>query len=312
MADLRFPSRLALATEDLLSGWLVPGAALAAAAIVTILHLAGVTAEAGTAAAAVVIAGVLAGLLMVRHAVAGSDRAGRALAVIAAAGTCALVVIPAFSTVVPGEPIFEGRLGQVGDQIPVPAGTSGRVRLLVRAQLPPGGAPAIAFRISGTERPAEGKVERTLSPTRVGRGARAMVAHDRSSEYLDAVLPAGASSLALERLQGEAAGPLTVQVFPDRLPMAWLWALSAVVLALAAAADARIGGKDHAGAIAGMALVFGLLVSDNATPQSAVGIVVGGVLLGAIGGAAVGWLAGLIARRVVPSPEHERRGRGDA
>ena len=305
------PSRLGLAVEDLLSGWLVPGVALAAVAVVAALYLAGILAEAPTAATAVAVAGLLAALLMIRHAIAGRDRAGRLLAVLAAVATAALVVIPGLTTLVPGTPLFEGQLGQVGDQIPVPPGTAGAVRLLVSTRLPQGGAPSIAFRIGGGRAPIEGKVERTLSPTRVGRGARAMVAHDHSAEYLAAELPPGAAALRLERLQGEAAAPLTVQVFPERLGMGWLWALSAVVLALAAAADARLGGKDHAAAIAGMALSFALLVTANATPQAAVGPVLGGVLLGALAGALAGWVAGLVARRVVPapSPAQQRRAR---
>ena len=295
--------------EDLLTGWLVPGAALAALAAAAGLYLAGLLAEGPAAACAIAIVGLLAALLMIRHAVAGADRAGRLLAAVAAVATAALVIVPGVTTVVPGVPLFEGQLGQVGDQLPVPAGVTGAVRLLVSTRLPPGGAPSISFRIGGGRAPVEGKVERTLSPTRVGRGARAMVPHDHSAEYLSADLPQGAPSLRLERLQGEAAAPLTVQAFPERLPLGWLWALSAAVLALAAAADARLGGKDHAGAIAGIALAFALLVTANATPQAAVGPVLGGVLLGALGGALAGWMTELIARRVVPSSA-PRRGRG--
>lgn len=129
-----------------------------------------------------------------------------------------------------------------------------------------------------------------------------MVAHDRSSEWLEARVAAGTPALRLDLLSGDTAGPLSVEVFHDPVPGRWLWLLSAAALALAAAADARLGGKDHAGAIAGIALVFGILVVENATPDGAVPTVLGGLLLGAIGGAAAGWIAGLLVRRVVPAP----------
>jgi hypothetical protein len=270
------------------------------------LYLAGVLSEDATAAIAILLVAVLAALLMVRHAIAGRDRAGRVLALVAAAATVALVAIPGIATVLPGSPIAEGAMAAVGDAIPLPARAAGPVRLLVRATLPPGGTPHVSFRIGGGRTAVDGQVERTLSSARVGRGTRTMVAHDRTSEWLETSLPDGAGALRLERLQGEAAGPLAVQVFHDPLPGAWLWVLSAAALLLAAAADARLGGKDHAAALAGMALAFGLLVTGNATPQAAIPTVLGGILLGAIAGALAGWLAGLLARRVVPAPAPAR------
>ncbi len=302
MTDPRTPTRFALGLEDFLSGWIVPGAAVAAAAVAAVLYLAGALSESATAAIAVLLVAALAALLMARHAIAGRDPAGRLLALLAAAATAALVAIPAIGTVLPGAPLVEGTLGAVGDQLPLPPGLSGAVRVLVRAQLPPQGTPRVSFRIGGGRPPVEGQVERTLTPARVGRGGRTMVAHERSSEWLETALPAGGGALRLEKLQGEAAGPLAVEVFHDPIPGVWLWLLSAAVILVAAAADARIGGKDHAGAIAGMALVFGILVTDNATPQAAIPTVLGGLLLGAMGGAAAGWVAGLVARRVVPGP----------
>jgi hypothetical protein len=178
----------------------------------------------------------------------------------------------------------------------------------VRGQLPAGGTPVVAFRISGTEPAVEGKLERTYSYARVGRGGRAQVAHDRSALYLAAKVPAGGGALTLDRLTGDPVGPLSISVYPDRIPGALHWALAVLVLLAAAAAEVRLR-RSGIAAIAGIAISFGLLVTDNATPAAAVGTAVGALLLGAITGAAAGGLAAFLARRVVPAPP-EARARG--
>jgi hypothetical protein len=229
-----------------------------------------------------------------------ADAAGRALAAVAGAATLLLTVFPPIDTVAPGTPLVSGLLPERGASVALPASTPSHVRLLVHVPLPRNGTPEVRFRLTGTEPPAEGKLERTYSSARVGRSGRTQIAHDRSSEYVAAKLAPGARALTLDRLAGETAGPLEVAVYPDRIPPALQWALAIATVIVAALAEARLR-KGSIAAIAGIGVGFGLLVTDNATPTSAIGTALGAVLLGAIAGAAAGGLAAFVAKRLVPA-----------
>ena len=204
---------------------------------------------------------------------------------------------------------MEGDLAARRDALPLPPGTPGHARLLVHATLPATGVPKATFVLGGPNPPVRGHLERTISYARVGRGGRAAVPHDHSSAYLEARL-AGAQAITLDHLDGETAGPLHVAVYREVLPTAAHVVLALLVLALAAAAQARLR-RGSGAAFAGMALAFGLLVAENATPDAAVGTALGAVLLGGFIGAVTGALAGFIARRLVaPSPAAPGGARG--
>ncbi|BDG05779.1 hypothetical protein [Anaeromyxobacter oryzae] len=301
MPDPRPPSPFTLWLEEALTGWILPVAGLVALGIAAGLYLLGYLPEGATAAVVAVLAGLLAAVHVVKPALAPrADGVARILAGIAAAGALVLAVVPPVESVTPGTPLIEGSLPERGATIALPASTPSHVRLLVHVPLPQTGTPEVRFRITGTEPPAEGKLERTYSSARVGRSGRTQVAHDRSSTYVATRLAGGAPALVLDRLSGERAGDLQVAVFPDRIPPALHWTLAIAVVLLAAAAEARLR-KGSSAAVAGMAVAFGLLVADNATPTSAIGTTLGSVLLGGIAGAAAGGLAAFLAKRVVPA-----------
>ncbi len=284
--------------EEALSGWALPGAALALVAVAGALDLSGHLGEGGVAAAIVVGVAVVAAGYLAREAVAPRvDLFARNMLWGAAAGVLVLATWPAIRTVLPGAPIAAGDLG-VGDTLVVPRG--GNVRVLVQAQLPPEGTPTIAFRLGGVQPPAEGRLERTYSYARVGRGGRTRVPHDHSSMFLEAHVAPGVP-VRLERLTGEIVGPLHVAVFPEPLPT-WLYVALAVVIAIGGAiADARLR-KGNAAAVTAMALAFGIIVTENATPASALGTTFGAILLGAISGAIAGVVLAALARKIVPAP----------
>lgn len=285
--------------EEALSGWGLPIAVLAAVGIAGALYLAGRLDEGWVAAAMVVAVAVLAATYLAREALSPRvDLLARNMLWAAAAGVLVLATWPAVRTVLPGAPMAAGDLGAVGDTLAVPRG--GNVRLLVQAQLPQNGTPTISFRIGGLEPAAEGRLERTYSYARVGRGGRTRVAHDHSSMFLEArVAPGG--TLRLDRLTGEPVGPLHVAVFPEPLPT-WLFIAIAVIIAAGGAiADARLR-KGNAAAVTAMALAFGILVTENATPASALGTTFGAILLGAISGAVAGVVLAALARKIVPPP----------
>jgi len=314
MAD-RTPSTFTLWLDEALSGWIVPVAALAAVAAVGALYLAGFASEETTATLVVLAVAIVGAVFLVRPALdARREPLARGLAVAAAVVTLAAMLLPALRTVRPGEPLFAGDVGQVDETIPVPPGAAGPVRLLVSGKLPDRGEPSVSFTIGGTKEPVEGRLERTYGYTRVGRGARARVAHDHTADYYAAELPAGASALKLERLSGQLGSRLAVAVFREPIPFAGgPWILAGLALLLACAADARMGQRNNLSVAAGMALAFALLVTYNATPAAAVGPAVGGVVLGALAGSLVGWIVGALVRQVVPAaPRRPAPGKGKA
>ncbi len=303
------PSPFRLWLEEALTGWILPVAAIAVVVAGGILYLTGMASETFTGALLAVAAPLVAAAVMVRPALdPGRDARSRALVWVTAALVLVGSVGPAVQAVVPGAPLFRGDVGAEGEAVPVPPGVSGKIRLLVNGKLRDTGEPTVLFTFSGTKEPIEGKLERTYGYARVGRGGRTRVQHDHTSDWFEGRLPPGTTALKLERMQGQPASRLDVAVYRDWLPGAVMWIFAVGALLLAAVADARLGTKGNVAVPAGMALVFGLLVAYNATPEAAVGPAVGGVVLGAMVGALAGAIAGWLARKFVP-PARRRAGR---
>ncbi len=229
------------------------------------------------------------------------DRPTRALAAAAAFLTLIAAGLPALRTVHPGDPLFAGEVDRSGDSVPVPGGISGPVRLLVSGRLADRGEPVVTFTIGGTREPVDGKLERTFGYARIGRSGRARVAQDHDTDFFPAYLSPGARAITLERIQGQLTTPLRIAVYREPIPIpGGPYVLAALALVLAAVLDARLGWKNNLSVASGMAVVFGLLVTYNATPASAIGPAAGGVVLGGIVGSLAGWIVGAIVRRFVP------------
>jgi hypothetical protein len=286
--------------EELLHGWAVPATALVVVGATGGLYLLGWAGEEHTAAIAIAAIALSAALFMLREAVSRGG-AERALAVAAALATLLATVLPAIPTVWPGKPLFEGELGAEGDRLALPPEAPGRVRLLVAGRLREGGEPSAGYVIGGAEAPVEGRLERVYRQVRVGRGGRARVAADHTADWYDAVIARGTRELTLSRITGRLGGRLLVSGYRSLAPQPWPWVLAGIALLLSALAEARLGRKGGLAVPAGMTLAFGLLVTGNATPFSAVGPVMGAVVLGAIVGSLAGWVAGALARRLLPA-----------
>ncbi|MBI5069021.1 MAG: hypothetical protein HZB56_12350 [Deltaproteobacteria bacterium] len=296
MADR--PSTAALQLDELLSGGKLLVAALAILVAAGALYLFGLLGEEATAGAGVVAVTLAAATLMLRGAPVAAP-GPRTFAVVAALATVAAVLLAALPTVVPGRPLAEGELGQAGEKLALPAGAHGRVRLLVSGRLPEGGETSVTYAISGPQPEVDGKVERVFRQVRVGRGGRGRAATDHNADWYDAEVPAATAELTLRKVNGQLGSRLHVGVYRPLLPSPYPWVAAVLALGLAAAAEARLGRRNGVAVPAGMALAFGLLVTYNATPVAAVGQVGGGVILGAIAGSVVGWLAGLAARKLL-------------
>jgi hypothetical protein len=307
------PSSFSLWLEDALTGWILPVTALVLAGAAWGLYNLGLLPDGPAATALAALVATVVALLMVKPALlATADPLGRGLAIGSAAVAALLCLGASASAVLPGTPLAEGELARTGDALALPAGLSGGVRLLVRAPLPPGGTPVVDFRLAGAAAPIEGRVERTVSYARVGRGSRTAVAHDHNETWVSGSVPAGSAALTLDRLTGPLAGPLHLALHREVVPPWLLWLLGLVVVAAAAVADSRLR-KGNVAALAGMAVAYGLLVAHNATPATAVGTSLGAILLGGLGGALVGALFEMLARlgpwKLDPASAG-RRGRG--
>jgi hypothetical protein len=306
MADPRPVSPFSSRLEELLSNRAFPAAVLVVVAVTAALYLGGLLSE-GVAAAllAALVASALA-LYMVRPALAASvDPLTRGVTVLIAVAVGLLCALPAVTSVLPGAPVARGEVGKAGDRLDLPPGALGpfgRLRLLVHAPLPPGGTPVVDFRFVAGAGPLSGQVERTVSYSRVGRGNRAAVAHDRNEAWVHGAVGPGAAAVTLERVDGAVAGPLQVSVHGEWMSPLALWLASLAVLALAAFWERRLRGS-HFTAVAGMALAYGLLVYGNATPHAAVGTSLGAVLLGALAGSLAGGLMAMLARLLPGIPE---------
>ncbi len=296
MADR--PSTLALQLDELLSGGRLLIAALAVLVAAGALYFFGLLGEEGTAALGVVAVALAGATLMLRGAPV-ADPLPRALSVAATLVALLAGLLTALPTVWPGQPVVEGELGQVGERLALPAGAHGRLRLLVSGKLMEGGETSVSYAISGPQPEVDGKLERVYRSVRVGRGGRGRAASDHTADWYDAVVPAGTNELTLRKVTGNLGSRLHVGVYQPLLPAPWAWGAAAVGLLLAAVAEARLGRKNAVAVPAGMLLAFGLLVTFNATPTAAVGQVGGGVILGAIAGSAVGWLAGFLGRKLL-------------
>jgi hypothetical protein len=313
MPDPKPPSAFSLWLEEALTGWVLPLVGLGLVAAAAGLYWLGLLPDGPTGAALACLVALGVALLLVKPSLSPAVATPlRALTVGVAAAVAVLTVLPAIQAVAPGEPAGLGELAQPGDSLPLPPGLAGRVRVLVHAPLPPGGTPQVDFRIGGGAAPLEGRVERTLSYSRVGRGSRAAVTHDHNEVWVHGEVAAGAGSLRLERLTGPVAGPLQVAVYRAWFPPRLLWLLASLALLAAAAVEARLG-KGNGAAVAGMGLAYGLLVGANASPASAVGTSLGAILLGALAGALAGTIAVTLARigpwRPAPAPRGKGRER---
>jgi len=295
--------------EGLLRPWFFPALGGTLAVAIGIFYATGVVPESLVGGVIAVGVPLILAFMVARPAFGSRSRASAALLVLAAVFTFLVAAIPALQAVRPGEPIFVAEFERADQSVSLPEGISGRVLLLVSAPLGGAGEPQVSFRLGGFAQPVEGRLERTFSYARVGRGGRARVSHDHDADWFEARIPEGAQEIRLDRIQGQTAGGLRVSAFRDRLPHAIAWILSVLVLVLAAAGEVRAGREAGSTIAAGVALGFGLVVSYNVTPAQSVVPSLWAIVLGAIIGAPTAVVARFIARRAVPPVPVAKKGR---
>jgi hypothetical protein len=297
--------------EGLLRPWFFPFLGITAVFAVGVFYTTGLLSESAVGGIVAVLVPLVLGLMVARPALGGSAPAiARALLVGAGVLTFLVAAVPAFEAVHPGEPAFVGELERLDHAVSLPEGLDGKVLVLASARLGGGGDPQVTFRLGGFEPPVEGRLERTYTTARIGRGGSARIARDHDSDWFEASLPKGAKEIRLERVQGLSGGPLRISVHRAWLPHAVAWVLAVLVLLMAAFGEVRAG-SDHGSAVAaGVALGFGLVVSYNVTPTSAVIPSLWAIVLGAIVGAPLAVVARMLVRRVMAPPARPARSKG--
>ncbi len=289
--------------EGLVRPWFLPSFALTVAVGIGIFWWTGMLGDSAVAGIVAVLVPLgLAGFVARPAFSPRADRLARGLLAAAAVLTVVLAAVPAFQAVHPGEPRLVAELSRSGDVQSIPPGLSGKVLLLVSTRLGGAAEPVVAFRLGGFEAPVGGELRRTTGFARVGRGGTAKVTHDHDADWFEATVPAGAKELRLERVQGLSTAPLRVELYPDWIPHGIAWALSLLVLALAAAGEVRLRRDTGAALAAGAALGFGLVVAYNVTPARPVAPVLWAVVLGGIVGAPAAALLRMAFRRLLPAP----------
>ena len=289
--------------DGLLRPWFFPALGVTVAVAVGVFYVTGMLSESIVGALLAVVVPLVLALTAARplfdRSVGG---AAAGLLTIGALATFLVATVPSLEAVHPGEPLFVGEFDHVDQGVSLPEGSGGRVLLLVSTPLGGAGEPQVSFRLGGFAEPVEGKLERTFSYARVGRGGRARVSHDHDADWFEARIPEGTREIRLLNLQGQSSGGLRVTIYRDWLSRNAAWFLSLVALGLVAAGEV-LSGRDSGSAIAaGVALGFGLVVSHNVTPLQAVVPSLWAIVLGAIAGAPAAVLVRLVARRILPPP----------
>jgi hypothetical protein len=225
-------------------------------------------------------------------------------------------VLPSMMAIFPGAPLCSGEVAAVGDAVRIPGDVSGRVRVLVTAQLDPKGNSRLALRLAGAVEAIEASFERTSGHLR-GEGHR--VSSTGESTYIASIIPKEAGELRVEQLRGDILAPIRIAVFGPGWPLWGALLVGFVALLLPAVLAWRRELPGSALAAVAMALGYGLAVFLGATPEEvwrpAKVALVSGALPGLmLGGSLAWWISRrsphIADSRPAPRARRSRRARG--
>jgi len=230
--------------------------------------------------------------VLAAHAARGLRRSAKSLGgtVALVTGIVAASLTPALRTLSPGRPLLSTQLDGPGRSAALPPGISGRVRLLVRGDLPSGRPAHVAFILALGSQRLEGTLEHGTTRWRVGEETGHYHLR-RSSIYVDGSVAAGVSELTLVQLVAAAPVSLRIEVYRDVVPPWFALGLAGVALLCAAWAAGPKADAERTVALSGTALTSGLLTGWLATPDRATWPAVVSLALGTFLGIASGALA---------------------
>lgn len=232
--------------------------------------------------------------VLAAHAAKGLRRNSKSLGgtVALVTGIVAASLTPALRTLSPGRPLLSTQLDGPGRSATLPPGTSGRVRLLVRGDLPAGRPANVAFILALGSQRLDGTLEQGTTRWRMGEGAGHYHVRRRSA-YVDGSVAPGVSELTLVQLITSAPLSLSIEMYRDLVPPWLAVALAVVVLLCAAWAVGPKADAERTVALSGTALAVGSLTGWLATPDRATWPAVVSLGLGTF----IGFIAGTLAFR---------------
>jgi hypothetical protein len=217
-----------------------------------------------------------------------------------------LTVWPVVAAVMPTATVAEAKGLGTGGIVMLPQGFSGPARILVRGA-PPGDANAetqIAVNAGGVR--GEAVLARHFEGVRVGKGGRMMVERDAFAKVLTLSIPEGTSQVSVAvGGAGLDANGLTVRVYRDICPLMALVAFDLLAL-IAVVMVALRGGESRIIAGGGALLGFAIAATHFVEPAAVIRPLIGALLIGGVGGAAVAGLIGTIATRFTAKPSKVR------
>lgn len=237
-------------------------------------------------AIAVVVGAVGYGLTPLLHSAKGG--LGRAIVIACGVLAAGCALLPVFEGLGIGAPLAHGQLKTAGDALALPSGSGGPMRVLVHVP-PPDGPARIHVELQGGDQTMRAELDSNMTSVRLGRRGHGQRLVQNDSQFIDATLASGVSSLVLKSVSGPVTGAVTVEVYREWLPDWTLMGLAAaLVLGLAAVGATSGAGTSPAAGIA-CALVFGLMAHRTVTPEHAVrpelGALFVALVIGAFGGA---------------------------
>lgn len=211
---------------------------------------------------------------------------------------------PTLVSIFPGRTVAVGELRNVGDRVPLPPAIKGRVRILVSATMPE--RSLVAFSLGGAGSIIEATLTRGVQWWGSGEERRHFH-EERSSVLLDGNVPTQGSALALVRIAGDPVS-LRVRIFEPFAPE-WLAPLLAAMVMIAFGLEHGSGRREQAAvtaaSVSGCAGVWGGLI---ATPDAAIGAIVGGAIVGVLTGVPLAALLRVAGRPLARAVARHRAG----
>lgn len=197
-------------------------------------------------------------------------------AVLLAAMTGGLALLPVATSLAPGAPVVHGELHR-GERLSIPAGVHGPLRVVVHADLPPASHQPVDYTLDGLAEPLTGHFERARA-----EGAGSNV-HDTDVRTVEVE---GASDLVVRSLRGPDRPALEVTVFRERWPLRHELGLALLALVGSAVISLRNRRATALFPVVVAATFFGMLVVRWLTPVAPLGQEIAAIAVASVVGAA--------------------------
>lgn len=183
-------------------------------------------------------------------------------------------------------------MSEANKTLTLPSG--GEYNVLVSGRLGEGQEAKISYRLKAGAAVVDGALERQYATRRARRGAAIQVAEDHDLAAHEISVPSASPVLVLDQIT--SGQQVLVQAFSS-IPSLVVWAVMALVLALAAFLEAKAPSSGTVAMAGAAAVCFGFIIETADQRSMALGTLWGS-LLAAGGGAVLGSILGAVGRKV--------------